>query len=150
MFEKATARSRSQTLCSSKVNWKNILLEVEGARAPEPHSCFGNITRTRNVSEYMLVLALCLVILVYASTNSSKTRDGKSREQENEKHPMRPKEVVSTEWPGIERVQVQTLADISRSRYVAIATQPVGLVHKVCVRPRRSGFKLMLEFKLRI
>jgi len=24
--------------------------------------CYGNITRTRNVSEYMLVLALCLVI----------------------------------------------------------------------------------------
>jgi len=27
--------------------------------------CYGNITRTRNVSEYMLVLALCLVILYY-------------------------------------------------------------------------------------
>jgi len=26
--------------------------------------CYGNITRTRNVSEYMLVLALCLVILL--------------------------------------------------------------------------------------
>jgi len=25
--------------------------------------CYGNITRTRNVSEYMLVLALCLVHL---------------------------------------------------------------------------------------
>jgi len=25
--------------------------------------CYGNITRTRNVSEYVLVLALCLVIL---------------------------------------------------------------------------------------
>jgi len=24
--------------------------------------CYGNITRTRNVSEYMLVLALCLVV----------------------------------------------------------------------------------------
>jgi len=24
--------------------------------------CYGNITRTRNVSEYMLVLSLCLVI----------------------------------------------------------------------------------------
>jgi len=23
--------------------------------------CYGNVTRTRNVSEYMLVLALCLV-----------------------------------------------------------------------------------------
>ena len=28
--------------------------------------CYGNITRTRNVSEYMLVLALCLVIFVAA------------------------------------------------------------------------------------
>jgi len=28
-------------------------------------SCYGNITRTRNVSEYMLVLALCLVLLGY-------------------------------------------------------------------------------------
>jgi len=27
--------------------------------------CYGNITRTRNVSEYMLVLALCLVYLVF-------------------------------------------------------------------------------------
>ena len=26
--------------------------------------CYGNITRTRNVSEYMLVLALCLVLLL--------------------------------------------------------------------------------------
>jgi len=25
--------------------------------------CYGNITRTRNVSEYMLVLALCLVFV---------------------------------------------------------------------------------------
>jgi len=25
--------------------------------------CYGNITRTRNVSEYTLVLALCLVLL---------------------------------------------------------------------------------------
>jgi len=28
--------------------------------------CYGNITQTRNVSEYMLVLALCLVIVVSA------------------------------------------------------------------------------------
>jgi len=28
--------------------------------------CCGNITRTRNVSEYMLVLAVCLVIIVVA------------------------------------------------------------------------------------
>jgi len=27
--------------------------------------CYGNITRTRNVSEYMLVLALCLVRVNY-------------------------------------------------------------------------------------
>ena len=26
--------------------------------------CYGNITRTRNVSEYVLVLALCLVVIV--------------------------------------------------------------------------------------
>ena len=26
--------------------------------------CYGNITRTRNVSQYMLVLTLCLVVLV--------------------------------------------------------------------------------------
>ena len=26
--------------------------------------CYGNITRTRNVSEYILVLALCLVVVV--------------------------------------------------------------------------------------
>jgi len=30
--------------------------------------CYGNITRTRNVSEYMLVLAVCLVIFVDEST----------------------------------------------------------------------------------
>ena len=27
--------------------------------------CYGNITRTRNVSEYMLVLALCLVFFIF-------------------------------------------------------------------------------------
>ena len=27
--------------------------------------CYGNITRTQNVSEYMLVLAVCLVFLLY-------------------------------------------------------------------------------------
>ena len=26
--------------------------------------CYGNITRTRNVSEYMLVLAVCLDIII--------------------------------------------------------------------------------------
>ena len=29
--------------------------------------CYGNITRTRKVSEYMLVLALCLVTLIYVA-----------------------------------------------------------------------------------
>ena len=29
--------------------------------------CYGNITRTQNVSEYMLVLALCLVVVVILS-----------------------------------------------------------------------------------
>jgi len=29
--------------------------------------CYGNITRMRNVSEYMLVLALCLVMAPYAA-----------------------------------------------------------------------------------
>ena len=30
--------------------------------------CYGNITRTRNVSEYMLVLALCLVVIDFTGT----------------------------------------------------------------------------------
>ena len=29
--------------------------------------CYGNITRTRNVSEYMVVLALCLVVVAFTS-----------------------------------------------------------------------------------
>ena len=29
--------------------------------------CYGNITRTRNVSEYMLVLAICLVLKLYST-----------------------------------------------------------------------------------
>ena len=33
------------------------LQSVQGLR------CYGNITRTRNVSEYVLVLALCLVVI---------------------------------------------------------------------------------------
>jgi len=33
--------------------------------------CYGNITRTRNVSEYMLVLALCLVSLRGGNRRSS-------------------------------------------------------------------------------
>jgi len=31
--------------------------------------CYGNITRTRNVSEYMLVLTLCLVNLLMLSVS---------------------------------------------------------------------------------
>ena len=39
IFE-ATAQSCCQNLYSCKVNFKNTLLEVEGARAPVPHSCW--------------------------------------------------------------------------------------------------------------
>ena len=34
------------------------LQSVQGLR------CYGNITRTRNISEYVLVLAICLVIII--------------------------------------------------------------------------------------
>jgi len=44
-----------------------------GARLP----CYGNITRTRNVSEYMLVLDLCLVYrLLPAQTNRHANTSG--------------------------------------------------------------------------
>ena len=33
--------------------------------------CYGNITRTRNVSEYVLVLALCLVAQKFAARRMS-------------------------------------------------------------------------------
>ena len=33
--------------------------------------CYGNITRTRNVSEYMLVLALCQVLMITTSSCNS-------------------------------------------------------------------------------
>ena len=44
--------------CPLVVRYWADLQSVHGWR------CYGNITRTRNVSEYMLVLALCLVSLV--------------------------------------------------------------------------------------
>jgi len=42
------------------------------ADLPSVHGlrCYANITRTRNVSEYMLVLALCLVFLFTARRNA--------------------------------------------------------------------------------
>jgi len=43
--------------CPLVVHCRGDLQSVHGMR------CYGNITRTRNVSEYMLVLALCLVLL---------------------------------------------------------------------------------------
>jgi len=49
------------------VTWRSgrgcILLVHYWADLQSVHElrCYGNITRTRNVSEYMLVLALCLV-----------------------------------------------------------------------------------------
>jgi len=45
--------------CSLVVQYWADLQSVHGLR------CYGNITRTRNVSEYTLVLALCLVIIVF-------------------------------------------------------------------------------------
>jgi len=49
--------SESGTGCPIVVHYWADLQSVHGLR------CYGNITRTRNVSEYMLVLALCLVEL---------------------------------------------------------------------------------------
>ena len=37
-FVEATAQSCCQTLCGYKVNWKNNLLEIEGARGLVPHN----------------------------------------------------------------------------------------------------------------
>ena len=48
----------SGTGCPLVVHYGAELQSVHGLR------CYGNITRTRNVSEYMLVLALCLVCLL--------------------------------------------------------------------------------------
>jgi len=47
--------------CPLVVHYWADLQSVHGLR------CYGNITRTRNVSEYMLVLALCLVVVVILS-----------------------------------------------------------------------------------
>jgi len=44
--------------CPLVVQYWADLQSVNGLR------CYGNITRTRNVSEYMLVLALCIVYSV--------------------------------------------------------------------------------------
>jgi len=44
--------------CPLVVHYWAVLQSVNGLR------CYGNITRTRNVSEYMLVLALCLVLIL--------------------------------------------------------------------------------------
>ena len=33
--------------------------------------CYGNITRTQNVSEYMLVLALCLVLFWFSAVDQA-------------------------------------------------------------------------------
>jgi len=44
--------------CPTVVHYWADLQSVHGLR------CYGNITRTGNVSEYMLVLALCLVVIV--------------------------------------------------------------------------------------
>jgi len=44
--------------CSLVAHCWADLQSVHGLR------CYGNITRTQNVSEYMLILALCLIILV--------------------------------------------------------------------------------------
>ena len=41
--------------------------------------CYGNITRTRNVSEYMLVLALCLVSLCVLQLHAALQHGGCQR-----------------------------------------------------------------------
>jgi len=55
------------------VNWGLVGMPLVVHYWADLHSmhglrCYGNITRTRNVSEYMLVLAVCLVFAV-AHTN---------------------------------------------------------------------------------
>jgi len=39
----------------------------------------GNITRTQNISEYMLVLALCLVLILFSFTTDFKRRPGRNK-----------------------------------------------------------------------
>jgi len=46
--------------CPLVVHYWADLQSMHGLR------CYGNITRTRNVSEYMLVLALCLVLPLFS------------------------------------------------------------------------------------
>jgi len=46
-------------VCLSVYSWAD-LQSVHGLR------CYGNITRTRNVIEYMFVLTVCVVLLVEA------------------------------------------------------------------------------------
>jgi len=53
---------RSGRGCPLVVHYWADLQLVHGLR------CYGNITRTRNVSEYMLVLAICLVSYVELAT----------------------------------------------------------------------------------
>jgi len=45
------------------------LQSVQGLR------CYGNITRTRNISEFMLVLALCLVLVAHTPPNAVTAAD---------------------------------------------------------------------------
>jgi len=49
---------RSGRGCPLVVHYWTALQSVHGLR------CYGNITRTPNVSEYMLVITLCLVIII--------------------------------------------------------------------------------------
>jgi len=64
---------RSDRGCPLVVHYWADLQSVHGLR------CYGNITRTRNVSEYMLVLALCLVgissssIIIWLTAKSART-----------------------------------------------------------------------------
>jgi len=48
--------------CPLVVHYWADLQSVHGLR------CYGNIRRTRNVSEYMLVLAVCLVFVFFGLT----------------------------------------------------------------------------------
>ena len=63
-----SVRGRTPTLLHGPgcnlVEWYSLPLVVHhraDLQSERGLRCYGNITRTRNVSEYMLVLALCLV-----------------------------------------------------------------------------------------
>jgi len=58
--------------CPLVVHYWADLQSVHGLR------CYGNITRRRNVSEYMLVLALCLVVVVVVDVLRTLARMGHS------------------------------------------------------------------------